>query len=685
MRARSEGETLSLIVERGEDGLAHLVWFGPKSDEALARQPSFQRLPASPDIPVGPTLMPEHGRGFHGIAQIEAHCTTTRLRVRLDAPEFSEQGGDIALTARDRTLALTVKSTLKFEGDVLVAGSSVHNEGGSTIDVARIASVLLPAPDWAAQVVTHSGGWGIEGHYKPSDILTGRLEQLGRGGRPGFDGGPTLSVKEAGAGVAKGCWLTAHLAWSGPFRLAVERATDGSAQLLAERFLVPGEIRLKPGETLALPEAMVALSHTGSNGISCSFHAMLRHRARKLRRPVHFNTWEARYFDVTEAGCIALANEAAALGAERFVLDDGWFKGRRDDTTSLGDWTVDETRFPNGLTPLIDAVHAEGMEFGLWLEPEMVSPDSDVYRAHPDWVLGWPDADLATGRNQLVLDLALPQVRDHLFEVISALLNAYPITYLKWDCNRDLYPATRDGVARPGAQTEGLYTLLDRLRAAYPVEIESCASGGGRIDAGIAVRTDRFWTSDATDAVDRLRIQRAAGLLMPPERLGCHVGPSPNPMTGREIPMAFRVLTAFFGHFGMEADPARFTDEETTVLTRGIALYKAHRDWMHVGQLLNLSEPGEDPDLQMLVAADGAQALLRVMRIDTPNRPLQPRIRLGGLDPDAHYSLTELALVGEPIEWPLGDFPGAGLMAEGLSLDPGRALTGRLIHIGRMA
>ncbi|MEC9250440.1 MAG: alpha-galactosidase, partial [Pseudomonadota bacterium] len=379
----------------------------------------------------------------------------------------------------------------------------------------------------------------------------------------------------------------------------------------------------------------------------------------------------------------ALAKGAAALGAERFVLDDGWFKGRRNDQTSLGDWTVDADLFPNGLTPLINAVHTEGMEFGLWLEPEMVSPDSDLYRAHPDWVLGWPEPDPATGRNQLVLDLALEPVREHLFTVISDLLDRYAISYLKWDCNRDLYPATRDGVVRAGAQTEGFYKLLDRLRARYPVEIESCASGGGRIDAGIAARTDRFWTSDATDAIDRLNIQRAAGLVMPHERLGAHVGPSPNPMTGRQVSMSFRVLAALFGHFGIEADPEKVSEDDRRVLTRGIEIYKQHRDWMHAGDLLNLSEPDTDPDVQLVRSDDGRQALLRVMRVGTPMRPLQSRLRLAGLDPAARYSLSEIALEGTPIHWPLGTFSGAGLMNEGLNLDPGRALTGRLIHIER--
>lgn len=683
MMMRLDGEDRSLVLEQTDTGEVHCTWFGAGRLTEMAAPAGYQRLPASPDRPVGPVLMAERGGGFQGIAQIEAHCVATRRRVRLGRPALRQGENCLTIIASDDDLALEVRTEFSFRGDALMIRTRLSHRGDSPLDITRAASALLPAPDWASEIVTHAGAWGREGYEERRSWTTGRVEQLGRGGRPGFDGGPTLSLVETGAGETHGRWLTAHLAWSGPFRLAAERATDGSAQILAERRFAPGEARLAGGEEMELPAAMLAMSETGSNQIRRVLNTAIRKTGRRLIRPVHFNTWEARYFEVDEAECIALAKDAAAVGAERFVLDDGWFKGRRNDLTSLGDWTVDPVQFPNGLGPLIEAVHATSMEFGLWLEPEMVSPDSGLYRAHPDWVLGWPDETLATGRNQLVLDLALPEVSNYLFESISALLDTYDIGYLKWDCNRDLYPATRDGVEKAGAQTEALYSLLDRLRAAYPVEIESCASGGGRIDAGIAERTDRFWASDATDAVDRLRIQRAASLVIPHERLGAHVGPSPNPMTGRQIPMSFRVLTAFFGHFGIEADPARFTDNERAILKRGIDVYKAHREWMHDGQLVMASGEGDDPDVQLLVANDQARAFARIMRVDTPKRPLQARVRLSGLDPSLQYRLVEFAIEGEPVEWPLGEYSGAGLMTEGLNLDPGRALTGRLIYLER--
>lgn len=683
MDYRISGDRLSLIVARAADGALHLTWFGRQSDEAMRSSARFQRLPASPDQPVGPVLMPEHGAGFHGIPQVEGQGAGTGRRTRLSSPQAEVVENRLIVRARDIESGLSVTSEFRFDGDALFVATSLENNGDEALVLVRAASAVLPAPDWADSVLTHSGAWGREGHEQRRRWPSGRVEQLGRGGRPGFDGGPTLTVCEARARVSQGRMLTAHLAWSGPFRLAAERASDGSGQILAERLFAPGECRLDPGQSLQLPEVVWALSDCGQNGLSDVFHSYVRRYSRLLKRPVHLNTWEARYFDVDEAGCIALAQDAASIGAERFVLDDGWFRGRRDDTSSLGDWQVDSGQFPRGLGPLIRAVHAAGMSFGLWVEPEMVSPDSDLYRAHPDWVLGAGDGVMPTGRNQLVLDLSRPDVRAYLYDQLAALLDAHPITYLKWDCNRDLYPATQDGVDRSGEQTRGLYTLLDRVRKNYPVEIESCASGGGRIDAGIARRVDRFWASDATDAVDRLRIQRAAGLVMPPERLGAHIGPGLNPMTGRQVPMAFRGLAALFCHLGIEADPGDFTAEDRAVLARVIALYKGHRDWLASGRLLQLTEAAEDPDAAMMVSQDGHQALVRVMRIATPDRPLQKRIQLAGLDDDSHYRVTEIALVGDPMLWPLGEMPGGGLVREGLAMDPGKALSGRIFHLER--
>lgn len=681
---RIEGETLSLIAEAGENEDVYLTYWGRTAHFEMAVAPGFSRLPASPDDPVGPCLTPMPGRGFHGISVIEAVDLKSRRAVLLGKRQLCVSNNSLTITAKDPIMRLTLRQTLRFECDVLISQTHLEHAGTHPIDIQRLASALIPTPDWASEGLTHSGHWGREGYAERREWQTGRIDQLGRGGRPGFDGGPTLTLVEPATSEIAGRALSAHLAWSGPFCLSAERHSDGRGQLLAETLLRPGECVLEPGDTLTTPETWLALSYTGLNGVSERFHALVRQRSKPVERKVHFNTWEGQYFDVDQASCMALAKAAANLGAERFILDDGWFTGRRDDTTSLGDWIPDSQRFPNGLRPLVEAVQAEGMSFGLWLEPEMVSEKSQLFNNHSDWILGFPDETLPGGRNQLVLDLALSEVREYLFAVISKILSENAVDYIKWDCNRDLYPATRDGIWRAIAQTDGLYDLLGRLTEAFPeVEFESCASGGGRIDGGITPYVTRFWTSDATDALDRIRIQRAASLVMPPEMLGAHVGPSPNPMTGRSLPMALRVLTAMFGHFGIEADPAKLSDDDRAVLTRGIALYKRHRDWMGTARLVR--HDGVDPEISLLMANDGSKALVRILRRETAKRPVMPRLRLAGLGPESRYSVTEIVLVGEPEDWPLGSFSGAGLMQVGLDLDPMRPQTGRIFLLERQS
>lgn len=681
MSWRIEGQTLSLILDQDEHGRVHLIWFGPKTGEDMAREPQFRRLASSPDIPVGPSLAATGIDGFEGVSALDAFERETLRQIHLIGWTLSQDETGLTVSAESSD-GVRLNQTYRFSGDVLTVHARLENTGKVGLIINRLAAGLIPAPDWASQVLTHSGDWGREGHAQRRDWLTGRVEQSSTAGRPGFDGGPTLTLLNAGTDFMAGRALSAHLAWSGPFCLAAIKTRDGQGQILAEQVYGPGEQVLEPGQTLHAPPVWFCVSDKGLNGVSHALHDQVRQTSRPVSRKIHFNTWEARYFAVDEASTIDLAKKAATLGVDRFILDDGWFKNRRDDTTSLGDWTVDPTLYPAGLGPLIKAVQDTGMGFGLWFEPEMVSPDSELYRAHPDWVMGYPNPNLPTGRHQLVLNLGRVEVRDYLFEAISALVRAHPIDYIKWDCNRDIYPATYKGRAATTGHIEGLYALLARLNQTFPdLEIESCASGGGRIEAGIAPFVTRFWTSDATDAIDRVRIQRAASLIMPPEILGAHIGPSPNPMTGREIPLNFRILTAFFGHLGLEADPDQISDGDQTTLRFAFDLYKDHRDWIGTARHWQIQNA---PDVTSLISADQSCGFIRILRVDTPSRPTQPRIRFAGLDPKARYSLSERVFDGEFPVWPLGEYPGASLMGEGLDLDPGRALTGRLIYLERV-
>jgi alpha-galactosidase len=329
------------------------------------------------------------------------------------------------------------------------------------------------------------------------------------------------------------------------------------------------------------------------------------------------NSWEACYFRHDESRILDLARAAAAIGAERFILDDGWFLGRNHDRAGLGDWVADPAKYPDGLKPLAQGVNALGLEFGLWVEPEMVNPDSDLYRTHPDWALHVPGAPQPTARNQLVLNLSLPEVEDYLFAALDTLLSDVPIAYLKWDHNRDLAPAGGLG------QVQGLYRLLARLRAAHPdVEIESCAGGGGRIDAGIAAFTHRFWTSDNLDAVSRATIQRGFQAFFPPELMGAHVGASPAHATGRRHTLGFRAGVALPGHFGVELDPDKLPETERAELAGWIAFHKQWRHLLHLQTLLM----GEGPDgLLWQASGDGNGWVLFVTRIAPPqDRRPQP-------------------------------------------------------------
>jgi alpha-galactosidase len=446
-----------------------------------------------------------------------------------------------------------------------------------------------------------------------------RWQRQGRRGLPGHGGPPGLYLLRQDAGWHDGLAMAAQLAWSGDSLLAVERDDEGRHLLSAG---MADGVTLQPGERVEAPPLLLAISNRGRNGAMQQMHGLVRARlgwpgGTMRPRPVHLNSWEACYFRHDQARILDLARAAAGIGAERFILDDGWFRGRDNDRAGLGDWTADRQKYPDGLKPLADAVNALGLEFGLWVEPEMVNPDSDLYRTHPDWALRIEGAPQPTARNQLVLNLSLPEVEDYLFAALDTLLREVPIAYLKWDHNRDLAPAGGLG------QVQGLYRLLARLRAAHPnVEIESCAGGGGRIDAGIAAFTHRFWTSDNLDAVSRVTIQRGFQAFFPPELMGAHVGASPAHGTGRRQTLGFRAGVALPGHFGVELDPAKLPETERAELAGWIAFHKQWRHLLH-GQMLVMGEGADG--LVWQASGDGGEWLLFVTRIAPPqDRRPQP-------------------------------------------------------------
>ena len=693
---RLDGNAVTLVVAT-VGGIAAVVYWGPRLSDAtdpaaLTLLAARAEAPASP-FPEPPlALTPQSGTGWPGRPGVMAHRSGRGWGSLAKLERVTITGQRAVFEAIDAANGLLIAHDLAIEGDVLLASTSLTNIGDRPLAVETLAAPVLPLPGFATDIIGFEGRWAAEFAMTRTPRHMGTWLRENRRGRTSHDAFPGLIIAEATTTERDGLAYGFHLGWSGNHRIAVETFNDGRGLVMLEALLLPGEIQLAPGENYASPTLYATVSNRGLNRLSHAFHRWLRarpdhQRLRAKPRPVHYNSWEAVYFDHNPAVLMDLAARAAAVGAERFVLDDGWFKGRRNDRAGLGDWTVDTGIYPDGLAPLIAHVESVGMEFGLWVEPEMVNPDSDLFRAHPDWVLAIPGAPHLGFRHQLVLDFGRAVVRDHLFAAVDSLLTAHPIAYLKWDMNRDLgHPGGADGRAGADAHVKGVYAVLDRLRAAHPgVEIESCASGGGRADYGILARTDRIWTSDSNDALDRLAIQRGFSQFFPAELMGSHVGPGTCHITGRKLSMALRVATALFGHMGMELDLRELDAADTATLAAGIALHKRHRALIHSGDLVRLDGPDGINGFG-IVAADRSDALFSLTMITEPRTSFAAPIRLAGLDPVAVYGLEMVWPLRPGAQWPLaagGHFGGDALMQMGVQLPrlwPGTAI---ILHLRR--
>jgi alpha-galactosidase len=512
-------------------------------------------------------------------------------------------------------------------------------------------TLALPIPPEAREILDFAGRWGKERTPQRGTLRVGIHEREGRRGRTGADAATVLSVGVPGFGFRHGDVWGAHVAFSGDHRHFAERLSNGRQVLGGGELLLPGEVRLAEGEGYRSPWLYAAYGH-GLDDQAARFHRFLRARDAHPRRdrPVTLNVWEAVYFDHDLARLTDLAERAAALGVERYVLDDGWFRHRRDDTAGLGDWHVDEGVWPDGLDPIIDRVRALGMEFGLWFEPEMVNPDSDLARAHPEWIMATGGRLPGTHRHQQVLDLAIPEAYEHILERMTAILTAHDIAYVKWDHNRDLVDAGVAPRGEPGVhrQTLAAYRLMDELKARFPsLEIESCSSGGSRVDLGVLERTDRVWVSDCIDPLERQQMNRWTMQLLPPELMGSHIASGVNHTTGRAHRLSFRAGTALFAHFGIEWDLTQATPDEERDLAAWIALYKQERALMHTGTVVRAD--GSDPSLHVYgaVSPDADAALFFLATVARSEVSPRGRFLLPGLDPERRYRV-EPVRVGTP-------------------------------------
>jgi len=639
---------VSLVVDcRGSQPA--VAYFGAQLanvNEPMIEQLDRHEAPAS--LPVEPTitLSPTHGMGYlgHPALAIRRGSANWQANPQLITCEASELELRFVSICEQLSIELTHCFRLDEEAGVLALTTTLKNTDPMTSLSVDQCLITLPIQDHLNDAVELTGRWGYELQQNRFPLPNSSLVRENRAGRTSHHLHPSLRLVSANTTLESGDALDVQVAWSGNHTIRTEQLADGRRAIQAGELLEAGEVELAPGESYTTPGCLLCFTDDGMTGLAQQWHRYVRNNyetsASDQVRPVQLNTWEACYFDVNEATVIELIDEAADLGIERFVLDDGWFRNRNDDRTSLGDWQVDEEKFPSGLAPIAAYCHEKGLEFGLWIEPEMVSPDSELYRAHPDWILGFANGPLIEARNQLVLDLDRKEVANHLFESISTLLTEIPISYLKWDMNRDIHQMENaQGQRAVHRQTLALYALMARVRDHFPdVAIESCASGGGRIDMGVLTYASRFWPSDTNDALDRIAVQQGFLSVLPPELMGSHVGPSPCHITGRQHAMAFRAGVALWGHMGVEADIRSLSEDDRSTLEAAISLHKQHRHLLHSGHYVE-HEQNAQQVAWSVVSEDQGEALSAVAMLHTPTTAFPKRIRFRELDASKQYQV----------------------------------------------
>ena len=610
------------------------------------------------DTPPRVAILPEHHTGWTGRPGISGSSggrgwsprfvtTSVELDGRaLDGPS-SAGAGRVVFSAVDDAGALALRLDVELLPSGLVrTRAALTNTDDAPYSVDDV-SLCLPLPAEASEILDFTGQHNFERFPQRGQLRDGIHLRENRRGRTGADSAYLLHVGVPGFTFAEGAIWAVHTAWSGNHRHYAERVYTGEQVVGGGEVLLPGEVVLARDEEYETPWLYGAYGD-GLDEVAHRFHRHLRASARPSDRPVTLNVWEAVYFRHDADELIALADQAASIGIERFVLDDGWFGARRSDRAGLGDWVVSKDVWPEGLHPLVDHVRAKGMQFGLWFEPEMVNLDSDLARRHPEWIMAAREDLPVESRAQQVLNLAAPGAYAHVKGQMLAILDEYPIDYIKWDHNRDLTEAgdrTRGGRPVVHEQTRAFYRLLRELREAHPrLEIESCSSGGGRVDLGVLELTDRVWVSDNSDPHDRQSMMRWSAQLVPPEYLGAHIASDRSHTTGRRLDLSFRASTAVFGHFGIEWNLRETTDAELAVLARWIEFHKEHRALLLGGEIVRVDTPDPRISLHGVVAHDGSEAIYSAAVLDTPHPDPPARLKLRGLTGDRTYRVTPVLI-----------------------------------------
>jgi alpha-galactosidase len=668
---RSEGVSLVLDISDGQlPAIVH--WGADLGRLELADVDALMLSNIDPgganivDEPVRLAILPEHWTGWVGRPGLSGSrggrawspkFTTTEVRIdgkpviaTADQATMINAGpASVEVNVIDEVAELQLQITIELTtGGLIRARANVINAGQDAYTV-NDCVIAFPVPQNAREILDFAGHWGKERVPQRRLLTVGVHLREGRKGRTGPDAATLLHVGVPGFSFADGEIWAVHTAWSGNHTHYAERLFTGTQVIGGGELLLPGEVILQHGHAYATPWIYGSYAR-GLDGIAGRFHRFLRAREShpSTTRPVTLNVWEAVYFDHDLDHLAELAECAATVGVERYVLDDGWFGARRHDRAGLGDWTVSTEVWPHGLHPLVDKVTDLGMEFGLWFEPEMINLDSAAAREHPDWIMATGDRMPVESRHQQVINLGIPdcysQVRDAIFDILAE----YKISYIKWDHNRDLIDAGTAPDGRPGVheQTLAFYRLVDEIKAAHPgLEIESCSSGGARVDLGVLERTDRIWVSDCIDPLERQQMNRWTSQLVPPELLGSHIASTRSHTTGRVHDLSFRAATAVFGHLGIEWDLTAATAQELADLREWVSFYKANRWLLMGGGLVRVDFPDPAVMAYGIIAADRSEAIYTIASVGASEVMFPGRLRFPGLDPDRRYRIRPI-LVG---------------------------------------
>ena len=690
----------SIIFEQDGDSLAVLYWgkklgaINEKSADAIRSALTKPAFHGGLDVSSSNLILREHSRGWIGHPALRGHRGGVGASNSFTVKSAVQKDQSMIAVFVDAIAGLEIEITYTLTpSDILLMDAKVTNiaEGDYFLDHFLY---WLPLAEQANEVLDFYGHWTKERQPQRRSIDYGLLTREGFEGRSGHDYTITQVALNHATGFRHGEAWSLAMAWSGNNIHHVERLIDGHKSIGAGEYLLPGEVILKKGESYVAPPAIATFSDRGLDGLTNNHYSWIRSRSNhitKVRpRPLTLNMWEAVYFNHNEEGIRTMVDKAAEIGVERVVLDDGWFGSRRNDRAGLGDWVVSKDAWPNGLGPIIKYINDKGIEFGLWFEGEMVNRDSDLYRAHPDWILQEPGRLPIEGRWQQVLDLTKEGAYNHVLNQVDAVLSEYNIAYIKWDHNRHLTDPISDGRPVVRKQTQAIYRMFDELKKRHPgLEIESCSSGGGRIDLGMIEHADRFWTSDQNDPLERQQIQRWTGLVIPPEFLGTHVGPTVGHQMHRTHSVSFRALNALFGHAGIEWDISEADAKETQTLKAYISFYKKHRDLLHSGTVVRSDEIVGNAQLYGTVSLDKKEAIFTYMQLTSLDNFGPLLTTFDGLDKETTYRITVVEDLSAddfiqkraPGWWPALNLTGDQLAHVGLQLPVLKPESGLLFHI----